>query len=62
MTLVRPCTVPGLGEQDAAGRAGEPLYLDQAQLTRLQVQAGHVVSEVPLVDVVDLAAAQPRGP
>ena len=36
MTLVRPCTVPGLGEQDAAGRAGEPFNLDQAQRSRLQ--------------------------
>src|SRR5438876_909947 len=38
---------------------GQPLDLDQPQLTALQIEAGHVVAEVLLADIEDLPPERP---
>ena len=42
-------------EQDTAG-GGETLHFDQAQLARLPIEAGYIVAEVLLVDVLNFAS------
>src|SRR5262249_40161613 len=43
-------------EQNVAGGGADPLHLDQPELARSQVEAGHVIAEVLLVDIEDLPA------